>query len=240
MSAELLFEDTFEGADLDSQKWKRCPEWVRCSGFCIWDDAMSYLDGEGHLVLRMEWDDENRRVRSGAVWTQGLFERGFGYYEARIKFPVAPGTWGAFWQMLGNLNRPTAEEGLEIDIVESIGNDTGRYQSVLHWNYPDLHSLHFLKDGEVNVYDGEFHTFGVHRAEDGYTFYVDGQVSGHATPEQCAVCAIPGYMMLSCEAAEWAGAGTPACREALPADVLVDYVRVYDALPSGLPEGKAV
>lgn len=232
MNAHLLFEDTFAGVDLDPTKWSRCPEWVRCNGRCIWNHDMTYLDGQGHLVLRMEWDEENQRVRSGAVRTQGLFEHAFGYYEARIKFPIAPGTWGAFWQMLGDLNRPTAAEGLEIDIVESIFNESGRYQSVLHWNYPDLHSHHILRDeSATNVYDGEFHTFGVHRAEDGYTFYVDGQEAGHATPEQCEPCPLPGYLLLSCEAADWAGAGTPNCIAALPAEMIVDYVRVYDAMP---------
>ena len=231
MNAKILFEDNFDETELNPTKWKKCPEWIRCNGLCIWNDAMTYLDGESHLVVRMDWDDENKRVRSGAVWTHGIFEHAFGYYEASIKFPVAPGTWGAFWSMQGDLNRPTAEEGLEIDIVESIGNDTGRYQSVLHWNYPDLHSHHFLKDGEINVYDGEFHTFGVLRTEESYTFYVDGQVSGHATPDECIPCPLPGYLILSCEAAEWAGAGKPECIQALPGEMVVDWVRVYDEKP---------
>ena len=232
--AKLIFEDTFDGAEIDSAKWARCPEWLRCNGLCIWNNDLSYPDGEGHLILRMEWDEENKRVRSGAVWTQGLFRHGYGYYEARIKFPVAPGTWGAFWLMLGDLNRPTAAEGLEIDVAESIGNEKGHYQSVLHWNYPDLHSVHFLRDGNgdhIPVYDGQFHTYGVHRAADGYTFYVDGRPAGHATPEQCAPCPLDGYMLLSCEAAEWAGAGSPACISHLPAEMVVDYVRVWDGLP---------
>ena len=235
MTAKLLFEDTFEGTELHPDKWVRCPEYVRCNGFCAWSNDMAYMDGKGHLVLRMEWDEENKRVRSGAVFTKGLFTGGYGYYEARIKFPYAPGTWGAFWMMLGDLNRPTATEGLEIDIVESIGNESGRYQSVLHWNYPDLHSYHMLKNGDVHIYDGEFHTFSVLRAEDGYTFYVDGQVSGHATPDNCLPCPLSGYMILSCEAAEWAGAGTPDSIAALPAEMIVDYVRVWDTMPDPDP-----
>ena len=232
MSAKLLFQDNFEGTELNPAQWTRCPEWLRCNGHCLWQHDMTYLDGIGHLIIRMEWDEENKRVLSGAVTTSGLFEQSFGYYEARIQFPFAPGTWGAFWLMLGNLNRPTAAEGLEIDVVESIGNDRGLYQSVLHWNYPDLHSHPILRDGSaINVYDGAFHTFGVHRAEDGYTFYVDGQEAGHVTPEQCEPCPLPGYMLLSCEAADWAGVGTPACIAALPAEMVVDYVRVYDAMP---------
>lgn len=231
MKAELLFEDDFEGTELPSERWERCPEWVRCNGLCIWNDDMAYLDGQGHLILRMEWDEENKRVRSGAVWTKGLFQSAYGYYEARIKFPVAPGTWGAFWMMQGNLNETTPDKGLEIDIVESIGNEQGLYQYVLHWNYPDLHSFYPPRENIVNVYDGEFHTFGVLRAEDGYTFYVDGKVAGQANAEQCLPCPIPGYLILSCEAAEWAGAGTPACIEHLPAEMVVDYVRAYTVLP---------
>ena len=41
MNAKLLFEDTFEGVDLNPEKWNRCPEWVRCNGLCIWNDAMT-------------------------------------------------------------------------------------------------------------------------------------------------------------------------------------------------------
>ena len=231
--AKLIFEDNFEGTDLNPAKWARCPEWIRCNGLCIWNNAMTYLDGEGHLVLRMEWDEEGKRVRSGAVWTNGIFEHTFGYYEARIKFPVVPGTWGAFWLMLGDLNRPTAAEGLEIDVVESIFNEKGNYQSVFHWNYPDLHSFPIVRDqSEINVYDGEFHTFGVHRAEDSYTFYVDGKPAGHVTADKCLPCPLPGHMLLSCEAADWAGVGSPACIDALPAEMVVDYVRVYDAMPT--------
>ena len=234
MNTKLLFEDNFEGTELNPAKWSRCPEWVRCNGLCVWNDSMAYVDGEGHLILRMEWDGENKRVRSGAVWTNGLFENAFGYYEARIKFPVAPGTWGAFWMMQGNLNETTPDKGLEIDIVESIGNEKDLYQYVLHWNYPDLHSFYPPRENVVNIYDGEFHTFGVLRAEEGYTFFVDGKLAGQATPDQCTPCLIPGHLLLTCEAAEWAGAGTPACIAALPAEMVVDYVRVYDRKPDEL------
>ncbi len=231
---KLIFEDQFIGTDLDPAKWSHCPEWSR-HGKSQWKNELAYVDGEGHLVVRMEWDKTTEVVNCGAVWTNGLFEYGYGYYEARIKFTPHHGAWGAFWLMMGNLNRPTAAEGLEIDIVESIGNDSGRYQSVLHWNYPDLHSFPILRDGsEINVYDGEFHTFGVLRAEDGYTFYVDGQASGHATPENCLPCPLPGHMLLTCEAAEWSGAGTPECIADMPAEMTVDYVRVYDGKPAYL------
>ena len=97
----LLFEDNFDGDTLDDDKWERCPEWERQGGLDVWDNEMSFLDGEGHLILRAEWDADAARVKSGAVRTNGCFSSGYGYYEASIKFPYAPGTWGAFWMMCG-------------------------------------------------------------------------------------------------------------------------------------------
>lgn len=232
----LLFEDNFDGAELDTGKWQRCPEWDRQGGACVWDDDMSYVDGEGNLVIRAEWDDEENRVRSGAVRTYSLFSSGYGYYEASIKFPYAPGTWGAFWMMTGDVSAVdgSAADGVEIDIIESIGNDWGACNHALHWDgYGDEHKS--VGSGELknhSIYDGEFHTFGMLRSEEGYGFYIDGEETWRVSAEECDPCPEDGYIKLTCEAAEWAGAGTDKSIKALPAEMLVDYVRVYSDLPT--------
>jgi len=231
----LLFEDNFDGVALDDDKWEQCPEWERQGGLDVWDNEMSYLDGEGHLVLRAEWDAEEGRVKSGAVRTNGRFTADYGYYEASIKFPYAPGTWGAFWMMCGDVSGEDfgAEDGVEIDIIESIGNDWGACNHALHWDgYGDAHKQ--VNSGELynhGIYDGNFHTFAMERTEDGYIFYIDGKESWRVTPDQCAPCPESGYMKLTVEAAEWAGAGSDASISALPSEMLVDYVRVYREKP---------
>ena len=113
--AVLLFEDNFDGTELDSTKFMRCPEWKRQGELCIWDEDMSYLDGEGHLVLRAEWDEKKGRVKSGGVRSEGIFTAGYAYYEASIAFPVAYGIWGAFWMMCGDVY---AEDGSAADGVD--------------------------------------------------------------------------------------------------------------------------
>ena len=77
----------------------------------------------------------------------------------------------------------------------------------------------------------EFHTFGVLRAENGYFFYVDRKLSAIVPYYQYAPCPVPGRMELTVEAADWAGAGTPECLAQLPAQMLTDYVRVWDSMP---------
>ncbi len=231
---ELLFEDNFDGSSLDTTKWELCPEWERQGGMSFWDNDMVSLNGEGHLVLRAEWDEAAGRVNAGAVRTEGLFSASYGYYEASIKFPYAPGVWGAFWMMCGNVGSEAngAVDGVEIDIIESIGNDWGASNSALHWDgYGNAHKNVGSGEFKYDIYDGEFHTFGLERTEDAYLFYVDGKQSWKVTSDKCDICPADGYMKLTLESAEWAGGGKPACIKALPAEMEVDYVRVYTEKP---------
>lgn len=226
----LLFEDNFDGAELDSSKWERCPEWSRQGGIDVWDDSLSYLDGEGHLILRAEWNDEEKRIHSGAVRTYGLFSESYAYYEASIKFPVAAGTWGAFWMMVGSVENVdgSAADGAEIDIIESIGNDWNQCNHALHWDgYDVAHQKVGKEMTDKNIYDGQFHTFGLWRTEEAYIFYIDGEETWRVSGDQCDICPENGYMKLTVEGADWVGAGTEASINALPADMVVDYVRVY-------------
>ena len=227
----LLFEDTFEGTEIDSRKWIQSREQWRQGKLNRWDHRMSYLDGCGHLVLRAEWDAEQGIVRSGAIDSRGKFHCGYGYYEASICFPTAPGTWGAFWMMFGHVM--AGGTGVEVDVVESIRNEEDQCSSAMHWGgYREHHKM--LNSGaqyHLGIYDGKFHTFALNRTKEGHTFYIDGKEIWHVSPEEFHTRPTKGFLLLSVEAAEWAGAGTEASIKSLPAEMLVEYVRVYKAKP---------
>ena len=194
----LLFEDTFEGTAIDPRKWRKSREQFRHGILNRWDNRMSYLDGEGHLVISAEWDKEDGIVRSGAVETRGKFEAGYGYYEASIAFPVAPGTWGAFWMMCGNVFE--GGKGVEIDVVESIWNEQDECSAAMHWDgYGEHHKM--LNSGGIRnlcIYDGNFHTFALDRTKEGYTYYIDGKQIWHVTPEQFPPRPTKGFLWLNC------------------------------------------
>lgn len=227
--ANLLFEDNFDGAELDSTKWERCPEWDRQGGMDVWDDEYAFLDGEGHLILRAAWDESEGRIHSGAVRTWGKFTETFAYYEASIKFSGVSGIWGAFWMMAGDVagEANAAADGVEIDIIESIGGQWGQSNSALHWDGYGSRHQQTSRVYEKNIYDGQFHTFGLARTEEAYIFYIDDEEVWRVTGDECAICPEPGYMKLTVEGADWAGAGSEESIAALPADMVVDYVRVY-------------
>lgn len=229
-----VLEENFDGTALNKNVWSKCPEWVRHDGGSIWDNSMTSLDGEGHLVLRAEWDAKNNRVNCGAIYSKDLFEYGYGYFEASIKLPVATGVWGAFWINCGNISSVdgSAADGVEIDVIESIYNDLGYCNSALHWDgYYSEHQG--IDSGRMtyDIYDGNFHLFAVERNERGYFFYIDGVEVWRVYSYQCAPCPEPGFLELSLEATYTVGAGTEESINALPAEMLVDYVKVYEKNP---------
>jgi len=106
---KLIFFDEFDGNSLDTSKWNTCPEMNR-HGRSTWKDDMVSVS-DGYLHLKFKRDPQlgasnssnpaiaNNWIRAGAVRTRKkdessmLFENSYGYYEARIKFPVVSADW---------------------------------------------------------------------------------------------------------------------------------------------------
>ena len=193
---------------------------------------MSYLDGNGCLILGAKWDEEKNSVLSGAVYSTGSSFNGYGYYEASIRFPTARGIWGAFWMMVGDVlaEDNSSEDGIELDIIESIGGDGGYCNHAVHW---DGYGSNTKKDdrthSNLDIYDGKFHTFGLWRTMTDYIFYVDGKETWRS--QGGGICPLDGTIILSMEASYWAGGGTEEAIAELPAQMEVDYVRVWDTNP---------
>jgi beta-glucanase (GH16 family) len=78
--------------------------------------ANSYLDGDGHLVIRAVREPDGTWTSARLV-TRGHFSRTYGVFAARIRFATGAGMWPAFW-LLGN----NGEADGEIDVTEKYGN----------------------------------------------------------------------------------------------------------------------
>jgi beta-glucanase (GH16 family) len=250
---KLIFEDNFEGNFLDRTKWDNSPEWDR-QGRSSWrNDMVSVSDGLLRLGLRLDPElgaakspnnavTANNWIRAGAVQTQRansgrIFESSYGFWEASIRFPQVPGTWGAFWLMCYTIGDQTSSAvmGTEIDILESIGNAGNTYNFAIHWNYhgpaPGTSaSIDFNPNrGHTNIYDGEFHVFALEWNPSEYIFYINGEeywrVRYDARHSRFGILRNPAYIILSVEAANW--------DQALPAgffedEMLVEWVRVWN------------
>ena len=226
----LTFEDEFEGDDLDVSKWERCPEWPRQDLNNQWDNDMSYLDGNGNLIIEMSYDEEADKYLSGGVRSKGKFEQAYGYFEIRCTVNTVPGYWTAFW-LMGETVSGTSKggvDGTEIDIMESAYYSTKEIQNSLNWDGYDVFHKVDYKKSYADVYDGDYHTFSVLWTDEEYVFFIDGEESWRTKAEKAlGTCEAPLYIKVTSEMGSWtSGKLSP---EKLPDYMKVDYVRAYAA-----------
>jgi len=219
---QLTFNDDFNGSSLDRNKWGYTPEWKRDT--CYWKrDAVSVKDG--NLILSVINTYEG--YHAGAIRTIDTFKQAYGYFEVRCKAPTTSGINNSFWLMGGSMNNKVVEggyDGAEIDIFETYDFKNKFYQNAIHWDgYGNDHRMDQQYVNKVNIYDGEFHTFGFAWTRNEYIFYVDGIETWRTTAG--GVCQVPLYMKLTTCTGGWVGNPDPS---KIPTEaMIVDYVRVY-------------
>ena len=102
-----VFEDDFEGTEIDWTKWYQNP-WLKRKDFAA-------LDGEGHLAIKCDFVPGTTNLTSTGINSVPSFT--YGYVEAKVKFTKNSGWWAAFW-LYGSSNTNPGVDGSEIDIFE--------------------------------------------------------------------------------------------------------------------------
>lgn len=138
----------------------------------------------GNLVLRITQVSPNvynvgyLRTRERTNYT---FSQKFGYFEARMKLGMAPGTWGAFW-LMPNPGRAvlnvdnSGRDGAEIDIVE--GFNPGYVNHAVHFDdYTVAANGTHQHAGFRSYLDADqWHVYGLEWTPDELIWYIDGEV----------------------------------------------------------------
>lgn len=226
----LTFEDEFNGQELDSTKWVRADEMKRQDKENYWSDSMTRLNGKGQLVLSARTDRDTGNILTGAVWTKGLFEQSYGYFEICTTLNTVPGYWTAFWLITDNVmsEENGGRDGTEIDVYESAYHDEGLVQHTLHWDgYTEKHR----SEGSHAplVYDKEYHTFGVLWTPEEYVFYVDGNETWRTDAAAAGgTCEVPLYMIISAETGSWTYSQLD--KNSLRDRIMIEYVRAYSLM----------
>lgn len=215
----LTFEDNFNSAGVDQQKWN-IREGIRRDAF--W--GVEGLSAPGDGTLRVKTVHVNGKIVSGSVDTKSKFEQRFGYFEARCKLPRVAGHWSAFWLLSREFGKTDSAQlsGTEVDIFEYhtlLG--TGVHHAV-HWpRYgPGLQSRKQIS--QVPAIQ-DFHVFGLLWEKDRYIFYIDGKKSWEVRD---GVSDVAQFVLLSNEVGPWAG---PINTALLPDEMVCEYVRAYVA-----------
>jgi beta-glucanase (GH16 family) len=183
--------------------------------------ANSFLDGNGHLVIRVTKDGNTHQ--SARLKTAGKFSQYRGTFEARIKLNVEPGLWPAWWAM-GSKGGPRSGE---VDMLENYGRD---HAETTVWT-PNKAGTGMEQEKHANVpVDDGWHTWRMQWDGTGFTFCKDGVKYLTVTPAQLANWGYSSgdalFMLLN--VAVGGAAGTPPASVQFPVDAMtVDWIRVW-------------
>lgn len=236
-SLRLVLEEDFVGDSLNRSVWNIETGKRRDALNCA-----EAVDIRGGRLVITTWTDGDGFTRCGFVTTRNKLLIRKGKAVARCRFNVEPGTQVAFWVQsptYGRSNKAAgaAEDGVEIDIMETTGMMAGEYQYALHWGpygsptEKRISSRHFReKTGPT------WHDYGVEWDESGYRFTRDGAIV--ATDTTCPVSKAEEFILLTSESNAKGWSGTrPAAGYGPKASSRntfeVDWVKAWTREPAG-------
>ena len=240
----LLWSDEFDGTTLDDTKWnreERQPGWTNneLQEYTKSDENIFVKDG--HLVLKAIKTEKNGKpyYTSGKVqgWNKTQFQ--YGKVVVSAKVPEGQGLWPAIWMM------PNQESKYgqwpkcgEIDIMESLGNDTTISYSTIHYGEPHAEQQGTItKEGDER-FSAKFHEYSVEWEPGEMRFYTDGElvltcndwftaVEGADDKPYPAPFDQPFYVQLNLAVGgNWPG-NPDSTTDFNNAEFQIDYVRVY-------------
>ena len=251
---EMVWSEEFDGAALDAANWT--PQLGDGSDVGLtrwgnnelqWYQADNITVEDGNLVITARAEE----VVAGFPYTSGRMRSidkvdiKYGRIEASIKPPAGQGLWSAFWMLPTDLTYGSWAASGEIDIMEvvnaGIRNDAF---GTLHHGFPWPLNQQSTQTVAMTPEDG-FHLYAIEWEQDEIRWYIDnvhyhtvrsdhwrsyyygGQDTGYVNGQGGAPFDVDFHILLNM-AVGGNLPGSPDASTVFPAEMLVDYVRVYE------------
>ncbi|MBQ9946291.1 MAG: glycoside hydrolase family 16 protein [Clostridia bacterium] len=232
---ELVFEDEFEGDELNMDIWKTRAEGASSRVGFHSIEQVSVNDGA--LKIAGEYREDGPYGEgwyTGAIALREWYTRG--YFEIKMICAPSPAFWSAFWlQGDGSYNPETSKGGVgavEIDICEAFYGRKGQdnaYTPAMHLSGLNgstedvIYSRNLGSFRGNNIYS-EYNTYGMMWTEDEYIFYVNG-VETVRTDFGDGICVNPEEVIVSLESPHAVNMTNVSKDDVV--NMYVDYVRIY-------------
>lgn len=233
-SDPLVFDDEFDGAAgarPNPAKWYTfgnvCPHGTNWQYSCL-KSSNAFQDGSGHLVLRVTGGTQGRPYDGAEISPSPLngypstnvkykFPPG-SRLEIRAKFAPGAGLWETLWSVAPD---SVTQDKLELDMQEWRGSRPTLDDCHTHYSTEFGHLLDTGQD-----LSDDWHTYWMDYYKDHVVFGMDKMVCGQ-TALSLALPETPILWNMVPPPGTGPGAGGPPPASDIPADMQVDYVRVY-------------
>jgi len=252
---QLVWSDEFEGNEIDDTKWSPniwAPRKVN-------DEDQAYTPREknlrledGNLVIEAHLEDyEGGKYTSGRLHSDGKGDFLYGRFEVRAKLPSGQGTWPAIWMLpsdpftyatkcssgdwQGSTECDAWPNSGEMDIMEHVGYQMNHVHGTVHtkayyWVMWEQRKGRILLDDV----DKNFHVYAMEWSPEKVDVFVDDTLYFTYINENTGWEAWPFdkpfHLILNIAVGgAWGRAGGPIDDSVFPQQMLIDYVRVYEA-----------
>lgn len=241
---KLVWSDEFNGTSIDTNHWKfgigNHYGWGNHELEYYTDRSENACVSNGvlHIVARREATNEFA-FTSARMKSQGLFARKYGRFEFRAKMPQGKGYWPALWLMPEHSPYGGWPACGEIDVMENRGNYPAVVQGTIHYAGTSGEHLQSMGRFTFGQNDGvtHFHTYLLEWTTNSISWSVDGSLYKTQTNWSTVNAPYPApfnqpfYIIMNLAVGGNYG-GNPDANTVFPGEMQVDYIRVYDNIPT--------
>ena len=245
---ELVWSDEFDGTEVDTGKWEMMTGtgtnyglpagWGNNEQQYYQAENASVADGFLTITAREEsvgtTDYTSARLR-----TMGRGEWTYGRIEMRAKMPIGQGLWPAFWMLPSDLRYGGWAASGEIDIMEYLGSEPRTVHGTIHYGarWPNNAFSQNSWDLPIGTLHDGFHVYAIEWERGEIRWYIDDVHYGTRTEWFSTDGPFPApfdvdfHLLLNLAVGgNWPG--SPDSTTEFPQELIVDYVRVYQAAPA--------
>ena len=230
-SYQLIWSDEFDGSSVNTSKWSFE------TGPGVNNEKQYYQSSNasvsnGNLVITAKKQTVNGwNYTSARMNTAGHFTTQYGRVEARIKLASGQGLWPAFWMLGNNISTVQWPKCGEIDIMEQVNTSSTIYGTI-HWDA----NGHVSYGGNTSTSITDYHVYAIEWDASSIRWYVDGNQYATANIlnniNSTEEFHKPFFIILNM-AVGGDFPGQTIDESKLPANMYVDYVRVYSISSGG-------